>query len=370
MRLAIVGAGAIARATAAVAASEGHAVALWSPTGRGTAGLLREAQAAGGGARRGRLSYEGALTGVADIGVIREPRELADAEAVVIALPGDAYSAVLPRVLPHLHGAQTVIVSGALSLVPLWLHERLRATGSAPVIAAWGTTLSTARLGTDRDHGRVQINTIRSQFEVAAIPAAAGEAALATCRALFGDRFRLVGNLLETALSNINPEAHAAEVLPNLSRIDKREPWMLFDCLTDSGSRLLEAMDLERLAVARAFGLTVRSVQQHYHLSYHVPLGSIAEIAAAIHARYQGPPGPTTLDHRYVREDVPFGLAFFEALARVAGVATPLTSASVTLLSAACGQDLRAANPLLADLAIDGVTPAALLARCRGEAHG
>jgi len=373
MRLAIAGAGAIGRATAAVAARAGHTAALWSPSGRGTAGLLRAALASGAGGQRGRLTYEGALTGVADVGVILDPRELADAEAVVIALPGDAYPAVLPQILPYLRAAQTVIVSGALSLVPLWLYERLRATG-APAIAAWGTTLGTARLGTgghqDGDHGSVQINTLRAQFEVAAIPATAGEAVLAVCRTLFGDRFRLVGNLLETALSNINPEAHAAEVLPNLSRIDKGEPWMLFDCLTASGSRLLEAMDLERLAVARAFGLTVRTVQAHYHLSYHVPLGSIAEIAAAIHARYQGPPGPTTLDHRYVREDMPFGLACFEALARVAGVATPLTSAAVTLLSAACSRDLRADNPLLADLAIEGVTPAALLARCRGDAHG
>jgi opine dehydrogenase len=369
MKVAIVGAGAIGRATAAYLAHHGHAAALWSPSGRGTAGLLREAQAAGAGGQRGRLTYDGALTGVADVGVILDPRELAEAEVVVIALPGDAYPTVLPKILPYLHAAQTVIVSGALSLVPLWMHERLRATG-APPIAAWGTTLGTARLGADRDHGRVQINTIRAQFEVAAIPVAAGEAVLAVCRTLFGDRFRLVGNLLETALVNINPEAHAAEVIPNLSRIDKREPWMLFDCLTASGACLLEAMDLERLAVARAFGLEVRTVQEHYHLSYHVPLGSIAEIAAAIHARYQGPPGPTTLDHRYVREDMPFGLAFFEALARVAGVATPLTSASVTLLSAACGRDLRADNPLLADLAIEDVTPAVLLARCLGDAHG
>ncbi|MGH8618508.1 MAG: NAD/NADP octopine/nopaline dehydrogenase family protein [Burkholderiales bacterium] len=370
MKVAIVGAGAIGRATAAYLAHHGHAAALWSPSGRGTAGLLREAQATGAGGQRGRLTYDGALTGVADVGVILDSREVADAEAVVIALPGDAYPGVLPKILPYLHAPQTVIVSGALSLVPLWLHERLRAAGTPPVIAAWGTTLGTARLGADRDHGRVQINTIRSRFEVAAIPAAAGAAALDVCRTLFGDRFRLVGNLLETALSNINPEAHAAEVLPNLSRIDKREPWMLFDCLTASGARLLEAMDLERLAVARAFGLTVRTVQEHYHLSYHVPLGGIADIAAAIHARYQAPPGPTSLDHRYVREDMPFGLAFFEALARVAGVATPLTSAAVTLLSAAVGQDLRAANPLLTDLAIEGAAPATLLARCRGEALG
>ena len=363
MKVAIVGAGAIGRATAAYVAHHGHTVALWSPSGRTTAGLLKEAPVKNG---RGQLTYEGALTGVTEVGVITDPREFAAAEVVVITLPGDAYPKILPQILPHLHAAQTVIISGALSLVPLWMHERLRAAGKTPPIAAWGTTLGTARLGESRDHGRVLINTIRKQFEVAAIPAAAGAAVLAVCQDLFGDRFRLVGNLLETTLANVNPEAHAVEVLPNLTRIDKGERWMLFDCLTESGARMLEALDLERLAIARAVGYTIRTVQEHYHLSYHVPRGSIAEIAVAIHERYQGPPGPTTLDHRYVREDMPYGLAFYEALARVAKVATPVTSASVTLLSAACGRDLRAENPLLAELAFEGMSIDALIKRCAG----
>lgn len=362
MKVAIVGAGAIGRATAAYVAHHGHTAALWSPSGRSTAGLLKDAPAGNG---RGRLTCTGVLEGVADVDIIRQPREFAAADCVVITLPGDAYPAILPQVLPHLHATQTVIISGALSLVPLWMHERLRAAGPLP-IAAWGTTLGTARLGDSRDHGRVFINTLRAQFEVAAIPASAGAAVLNLCTELFGERFRLVGNLLETALANVNPEAHAASVLPNLTRIDKQERWMLFDCVTPAGARMLEALDLERLAIARAFGYTVRTIQEHYHLSYHVPRGSITEIAAAIHERYKGPPGPVTLDHRYLREDMPYGLAFYEALARVVGVATPVTSAAVTLLSVASGCDLRAANPLLAELAFEGQSAQALQRRCEG----
>jgi opine dehydrogenase len=364
MKVAIVGAGAIGRATAAYVAHHGHTAALWSPSGRSTSGLLKDAPAGNNG--RGRLTYTGALEGTVDVDVIKEPREFAAADVVVITLPGDAYPEILPLVLPHLHAKQTVIVSGALSLVPLWMHERLRAAGTPPPIAAWGTTLGTARLGETRGHGRVMMNTVRAQFEVAAIPASAGPKVLAVCQELFGDRFRLVGNLLETTLANVNPEAHAAEVLPNLTRIDKQERWMLFDCLTPSGARMLEVLDLERLAIARAFGYTVRTVQEHYHLSYHVPRGSIADIAVAIHERYKGPPGPVTLDHRYMREDMPYGLAFYEALARVVKVETPVTSASVTLLSAASGQDLRKANPLLAELAFEGQSADALRRRCEG----
>jgi opine dehydrogenase len=272
---------------------------------------------------------------------------------------------VLPRVVPHLHGNQLVVVSGALSLAPLWLYERAGKVGDRPTVASWGTTLATAR---HVGPATVQINTLRATFEVAAIPAARLDYALATCRALFGERFTPMDNILATALLNVNPVAHVAEVLPNLTRIDKRENWPLFDHLTPSAARIGEAVDLERQAIARAFGFAVRSIHEHTHLSYHVPLGSYAEMAAAVHAKYGGPPGPTTLEHRYVLEDVPYGLTFYETLARRVNVPVPNISGAITLISSAYGRDLRRDNPLLAELALDSATPAALLARCAAVA--
>ena len=358
--VAIVGAGPIGRATAAYLAHHGTSVALWSPTGKSTQALMQ-----GMANGRGRLAYEGALKGEADIGIIADATALRAFDVVLIALPGHAYPAVLPQVIPHLHAAQTVIVSGALSLSPLWIHERAGEPGARPVVASWGTTLATAR---HAGANAVYINTLRSTFEVAAIPAAACDHALALCRELFGDRFVPVSNLLVTALLNVNPVAHAASVLPNLTRIEKRENWPLFDSLTLAAARIGEAIDAERQAIARGFGFNVRSLHEHTHLSYHVPLAGYAEMAAAIHAKYGGPPGPVTLEHRYIVEDMPYGLTCYEALARIVAVATPNLSAAITLISTAVGRDLRRDNPLLAELNIANAARDALLARCAGAA--
>jgi opine dehydrogenase len=359
--VAIIGAGPAGRAAAAYLAHHGTAVSLWSPSGKSTHALALRA-----GAGRGLLTYEGALQGEAEIGIIDAPQDLARFDVVLIVLPGHAYPAVLPLVMPHLHHAQTVIVSGALSLAPLWIYERAGRPGARPVVASWGTTLATAR---NAGSASVFINSLRTRFEVAAIPAAQSSAALELCRALFGDRFAPAPNILATALLNVNPVAHAAEVLPNLTRIEKGERWPLFDCLTPAAARIGEAIDAERQAIARGFGLEVRSIHEHTHLSYQVPLGGYAEMAAAIHAKYGGPPGPVTLEHRYVLEDVPYGLAFYEALARIAQVPVPNLSAAITLISTAYGRDLRRDNPLLAELAIEHLTPRALLARCAGAAR-
>ena len=125
-------------------------------------------------------------------------------------------------------------------------------------------------------------------------------------------------------------------------------------------------IDLERQAIARAYGLEVRSIQEHTHLSYHVPLGSYAEMAAAIDAGGGSPLGPVTLEHRYLLEDVPYGLVFYEALAAIAGVAVPNISASITLFSTVSGHDFRNENLLLRELALDRLSPSGLLARCTG----
>jgi opine dehydrogenase len=358
MRVALVGAGPIGRATAAYLAHHGHEPGIWSPSGSSLADLPHES------ADRVSLAYEGALSGRASIVRIGSAAALAEYPVVVIAVPGHAYPAVLPAVVDALTARQLVIVSGALSLAPLWIRERMSARGAEPaVVVGWGTTLGTARRTPTAD---VKLNTLRARFDMAAVPATAGISALQTCRQLFGDRFALADNVLAVTLANVNPIAHAAETLPNLTRIDRKEEWGLFECLTPSAARLCGALDAERLRVAAVFGAKLRSIEEHYRASYHVEGADIAELAAAIHAKYGGT-GPTTLEHRYVLEDVPFGLAVIEALARCGGVEVPNVSGSITLLSSACGRDFRADNPLLSDLAIIESTPERLLARCAGS---
>lgn len=354
MKLAIIGAGPIAGLSAMLAHRRGHEVALWAPRGAPRLGT----------AQGGRLRFgcTGALAGEAEVPLLAGPAALADWPAWLLAIPADAYVPVLAPLLAMLGAGRTVICGGALSLLPLWLAEQ---TGGASDIIAWGTTLGTGRILPD---GRLALGTIRARFDQAALPAGRADALLDLSTTLFGDRFAKAGSLLVPLLSNINPVAHAGQVLPNLARIDRAEAWQLFANFTESGARIAQAIDAERIAIAAAFGVAVRSLAMHYHLSYHVPFGPVAGIAAAIEATGRGPPGPVRLAHRYLDEDVPFGLVVYETLGRLAAVPTPATSAAVTLLSVATARDFRALNPILDSLVPAGTTPAILLARCRGTA--
>lgn len=342
MHVAVLGSGPVGRATAGVLAGHGHAVRLIRPRGAAPERALP-------------LRFQGALEASISVPFAEGIDAIGDAETVVLAIPATAYGDVLPPLARQVLPGTSIVFGGALSLAPLWLARQV-ATGVA--VIAWGTTLATASLlGGDA----VRVGTIRARFDIAPLPPADPAAALALCGALFGDRFDLAaGGGLASALSNVNPIAHAAQVMGNLTRIDRKEAWPLFGCFTESVAAICAALDAERMAIATAFGVPVRSIETHYHLSYHVPLGPLAAMVAAMEARGLGPNGPTTLRHRYVEEDMPFGLAFLEALGRAAGVATPALSGALALLGAAVGQDLRAPNWLIGALGLDRADAAAL----------
>lgn len=63
-------------------------------------------------------------------------------------------------------------------------------------------------------------------------------------------------------------------------------------------------------------------------------------------------------------EDVPYGLVFNAALARIAGLGVPVTDSAVTLLSTLYARDFRAENPLIQALGLETVSRERLLARC------
>ena len=345
MRVAIVGSGAIGRAYAVLASRAGHDVAIWSPRGAAVPSAL---------------AYSGIVEGRCEVGSVADVADLGAADVVLVAIPATAYADVIPRVASHLRSAQFVFLSGALSLAPLWLAELAAEHGQRPVVAASGTTVATART---RDDG-VAIMTIRTRLAIATLPVAATGKALALMTQLFGDRFDAAANVLAVTLTNINPVAHAAMAIANLTRIERGEAWPQYHYLTPAVARLVEAMDAERRAVAASFGAQVTTIEQHFQRSFDVPQTVLADIAAELHRRRGGPPGPTSLDTRFVLEDVPFGLVVNAALARVTNVATPVTDATITLLSTLYQRDFRSANPLVAALGLASSSRDALLARC------
>ncbi len=341
MKIAILGTGSIALASAALL-GQAHHVTLWSPSGRGIDGL-----------QHGILTASGALTAAV---LVATARTLAAAiegtEVIIVAVPAYGHAALLRACADYLVTGQAVFLMPMLSLGGLLLGQLLAQRGVGCLIAGFGTTVMTAR---KTGPAAVRLLALRDRLELAALPATNTPRALELAQALFGDRFAAQTDLLAISLSQTNPVAHVPLALANLSRMERGETWTQYDHMAGATARLTVALDRERLAVAHAFGLTVRSIEQHFHHSFGAPMIDFSDQCGWVHANLGSPNGPATLDTRYITEDVPYGLVFNARMARLAGVPAPITEGCIALAGGAYGRDFHQANDL-----IDAIAPETL----------
>jgi opine dehydrogenase len=275
---------------------------------------------------------------------------VADADVVMLALPGYGHRVVLDAAAPHVRDGQPFIISSHLSFGALYLSKLLAARGVRAPIVAWGTTLTSGRQDSTTE---VHVSTVRERVDVATVPESAVADGLGLCTELFGDHFVQRDGLLAIALSNLNPQNHLGIALLNLTRMERGETWGQGENVTPMVGRLIEALDRERLAIAAAFGLSVKTVNEHFSLSFHVPLASVSEMNQEMHRQGRGGLGPKTANSRYILEDVPFGLLPTVVLGRLADRPATLHEAGLAIFSAAYGTDFTHGNDLLPELGLE-----------------
>jgi opine dehydrogenase len=347
MKVAILGAGAIGFASAAILASQGDEPVLWSPSGRRTAELANGA----------KLKSTGALAGEWSVGTTNTIGDaIRNADAVLLAVDANGHRDVMLEAAPHLSEGQTFIIGAAHALTSLWLSSALMERGVRLPIVSWNTTLGTAH---QDDLTTVNIRTVRTAIEMSVMGDRTG---LEICRQIFGDRFRLRQNALEIALlANSNPVFHVPVALLNLTRIENKEVWPTYLQTTDSVGRLIEAVDGERVAIGACYGSSIHSVNEHFHRSFKVPVASMTEMNQALYAAGKGPKGATSISHRHLNQDIPYGLVFASEIAKIAGTATPFHDATITLASAALGRDFWSEMPLAQLFGSSKITKSELL---------
>lgn len=335
MKVSILGAGGVAFGVAAFLKQTGHDPMLWSPSGKST-----EVFSDG----KTPLVARGAIELEFIPRIARDcAHAVQEAQVLLLCLPGNGHKTVMDAIAPHVRESQPIIISSHSSFGALYLSQLLAARGVRAPIIVWGTTLTTGR----RQSNVVDVVSVRKKIDIAAVPHSQADQAMELCNGLFGERFVARDGMLAIAVSNLNPQNHLAIALMNMTRMERGETWHQAQNVTPAVGRLIEALDAERLAIAAALGVQVRTVKEHFSLSFHVAPASVSEMNQEMHRNGSDVTGPKTATSRYVLEDVPFGLVATAELGRLAGVPAPLHEAGIALFSAAYGIDFTQANDLL-----------------------
>jgi opine dehydrogenase len=169
-------------------------------------------------------------------------------------------------------------------------------------------------------------------------------------------------NVLDTSFHNLNHIVHPVAMVLNVGFIESCRigNWYLYpDGYTPSTGRVGDQLDLERLAVARAYGLDGISVVETLHRYY----GHQGMDGDNLYELFSNSPihkparGPKSTDNRLLTEDIPYGLVPLVSFGRLAGVPTPLMDAIITLASAVNECDYRQSGRSVESLGLSGKSP-------------
>jgi opine dehydrogenase len=208
--------------------------------------------------------------------------------------------------------------------------------------------------------GRVEIYRRTTNLRCAAFPSKHTADLVKEIRAIFPSVVP-AANVLETGFANINAIMHPAGMLGNAGWIEKTAGDFLWysEGITPAIGRWIDAVDDERGVIVRALGLEpLRFVDIFHQAGLTTAAGRDSD--SAYRAIHDSEPNrtiksPASLDHRYITEDIGYGLVPMSELGKLLGVKTPVMDALITLGSAALGVDFRSTGLTLGKMGLANV---------------
>lgn len=150
-------------------------------------------------------------------------------------------------------------------------------------------------------------------------------------------------SLLQVGLNNINPVVHCAAAIMNVGWIEATKGDFFFYAqgMSPSVSRVTEKVDEERLVIARAYGLDIVSVTTYMNQNYQHDriFGNYHEFAVGSTIHNKTKSAPATMKHRYLLEDILYGMVPWYELGLKCGLASPTIRSLIELASVISGFD-------------------------------
>jgi opine dehydrogenase len=167
-------------------------------------------------------------------------------------------------------------------------------------------------------------------------------------------------DVLETGFMDVNAVEHPPQIICNAGWLEHTKGDYLFyyEGTTPGVGLVIDALDEERRAVAAAAGVATRPFVEVFHEMGYTTEAAVAEGTAHAALQNSAPnrwiKGPPSLDHRYLHEDVGWGLVPWAELGRSLEVETPLMDALITVGSVLTGRDYRSEGLTLERLGLAG----------------
>jgi len=346
MKIAVLGGGNGAYAAAADLTERGHEVRFWR----------RDAQALELVRRSGLVLKDAAgERRVAPALVARDPGEaLRGAELAFMPDPAFTQADNAARIAPHLADGQVVFL--APGTFGSYLMTRIAREAGNRAQFAFAETGTLPWLTRKHGPATAAITARATRLPTGVFPAKDRHAFTLLKNAF--PAIEPVEDALSAALMNAGPVIHPPLILMNAGPLGHFERWDIHNEGTQPAiRRVTDALDAERIAARVALGYAA----PHFPLADHYRAdGDEWMYGRKVHEKLTGSEDwrerIVLAEHRYMREDVEYGLAFLVSVCEWAGVPCPVARGLLALGSAVLGRDLRASGRTLETLGLAGLS--------------
>ncbi|MCD6122114.1 MAG: NAD/NADP octopine/nopaline dehydrogenase family protein, partial [Spirochaetales bacterium] len=258
-----------------------------------------------------RLNYVGTNLSVA----------VSDSDVIIIVITANGHSDIAEKIAPYLKDGQIILLAPGRTCGVLLFNETLNKAGCrANVIVAEANTLFfAARL---KNPGLIEIKGIKNEVPVAALYSGDTDYVIDVLSDIFTNIIK-ADSFLETSFSNIGAIFHPVISLLNIDRILRKEIFNFYtDGVTKKVAHYIEKVDFEFESIAAAIGINKLSVVDWLNSRYGLPKTSIYKMIKS-NPTYKDILAPSTINHRYIWEDIPTGLVPMSLFGKNLGIPTP-----------------------------------------------
>jgi opine dehydrogenase len=253
------------------------------------------------------------------------------ANLIMVATPANAHGDIAEQIAPFLKDDQIILLNPGRTLGTYYFSEILKRNGlkADVIIAEADTLIYTCRLV---KNGLCRVFSLKKELHVAAHNS---EQTKLVCDMLkkFFDVIIPTGSILETGLSNLGVIFHPVPVILNIARIEEQSTFLHYQQgITPTVASFLEKIDAERVAIASALGIDVKSAVEWLHYVYKTEGDTLYE-ALQNNVAYTQVLAPCTIHTRYIYEDIETGLVPLSILARELGLENKAMDSIINLAS-------------------------------------
>ncbi|SKB94863.1 opine dehydrogenase [Lachnospiraceae bacterium] len=335
MTIAVLGAGNSGLAMSAHLSQLGCDVNLWNRTRHNIEKLIRTKT----------IFCEGLKENSVRINLITDDIDeaLKDVDIIMVTTPAYSFFDIGCLIAAKIKENVPIILNPGRTFGAMRLERIIKEHSSlnSVSIAETQTILYTCR---KYDEDRVKVFSLKRDVRIASKKMETVNSILEKLPYEFRNRFEIEESLAKTTLSNVGMVLHCAPLLLNSGWTENRDNSYkyYYDGITPTIGAFIEKIDDERVSVAKRLGYDIETTKAWMERSYGIKGKTLYECIRNNEA-YKKIDAPDSLDHRYITEDIPFGLVQIEKIGKLINVETRTITLVIDLAEQLFNADYRKA---------------------------